>query len=98
LRAEWCARGSAVALCWDRQRSPLPPRIEIPASGNLTVPAGACTTFCLRDDGRILFGKNYDWNVPDGLLVVNQRGMARTADQPGGRAAGRQAGSRATAA
>lgn len=50
---------------------------------SLTVPATACTTFCLRDDGRILFGKNYDWNVGDGLLVVNQRGMARTADMPG---------------
>ena len=49
----------------------------------LTAPADACTTFCLRDDGRILFGKNYDWNVGEGLLVVNQRGMARTADIPG---------------
>lgn len=49
----------------------------------LTAPANACTTFCLRDDGRILFGKNYDWNVGDGLLVVNQREMARTADMPG---------------
>ena len=47
---------------------------------SLTAPAHACTTFCLRDDGRILFGKNYDWSVGDGLLVVNQRGMARTAD------------------
>lgn len=49
----------------------------------LTGPAEACTTFCLRDDGRILFGKNYDWNVEDGLLVVNQRGLARTADVQG---------------
>lgn len=49
----------------------------------LAGPAGACTTFCLRDEGRILFGKNYDWNVGDGLLVVNQRGLARTADMPG---------------
>jgi penicillin V acylase-like amidase (Ntn superfamily) len=48
-----------------------------------SLPADACTTFCLRDDGRILFGKNYDWNVGDGLLVVNQRGMARKADMPG---------------
>lgn len=48
----------------------------------LTGPVSACTTFCLRDGGRILFGKNYDWNVGDGLLVVNQRGLARTADIP----------------
>ena len=45
-----------------------------------TTPAQACTTFCLRDDGRILFGKNYDWNVGDGLLIVNQRGVMRKAD------------------
>jgi penicillin V acylase-like amidase (Ntn superfamily) len=43
-------------------------------------PAPACTTFCLRNDGRIIFGKNYDWNVGDGMLVVNKRGVARTAD------------------
>jgi len=49
----------------------------------LTVPAQACTTFCMRDEGRILFGKNYDWNVGDGMLVVNQRGLARKADIPG---------------
>ena len=48
----------------------------------LTAPADACTTFCLRDSGRILFGKNYDWNVGEGLLVVNQRGLARKADLP----------------
>jgi penicillin V acylase-like amidase (Ntn superfamily) len=49
----------------------------------LSVPASACTTFCLRDDGRIVFGKNYDWSVGDGLLVVNKRGVARKADAEG---------------
>jgi len=53
----------------------------------LTAPARACTTFCLRDDGRVLFGKNYDWSVGDGLLVVNQRGVARKADVPNDRPA-----------
>ena len=48
-----------------------------------SVPADACTTFCLRDEGRILFGKNYDWHLGDGLLVVNQRGLARTAGVDG---------------
>jgi choloylglycine hydrolase len=43
-------------------------------------PGLACTTFCLRDSGRVIFGKNYDWNVGDGLLIVNPRGLARTAD------------------
>jgi penicillin V acylase-like amidase (Ntn superfamily) len=46
-------------------------------------PVMACTTFCLRDNGRIVFGKNYDWNVGDGMLVVNKRGVARTADAAG---------------
>ena len=45
-----------------------------------TTTASACTTFCLRDEGRIVFGKNYDWAVGDGLLVVNKRGVARKAD------------------
>lgn len=49
----------------------------------LSVPASACTTFCLRDGGRIVFGKNYDWSVGDGLLVVNKRGVARKADADG---------------
>lgn len=49
----------------------------------LSVPASACTTFCLRDGGRIVFGKNYDWSVGDGLLVVNKRGVARRADAGG---------------
>ncbi len=53
----------------------------------LTAPSHACTTFCLRDNGRILFGKNYDWNIGEGLLVVNQRGVARTADIPNDRKA-----------
>ena len=46
----------------------------------LAPPVGACTTLCLRHDGRIVFGKNYDWNVPDGLLLVNKRGVERSSD------------------
>lgn len=43
-------------------------------------PAFPCTTFCLRDSGRVVFGKNYDWNIGDGLLIVNPKGLLRTAD------------------
>jgi penicillin V acylase-like amidase (Ntn superfamily) len=51
-------------------------------------PGLACTTFVLRDGGMVLFGKNYDWSLGDGLLVVNPRGLARTAMVgPGVRAA-----------
>jgi choloylglycine hydrolase len=42
----------------------------------------ACTTLCLRSDGRIVFGKNYDWMVADGVLLVNKRGVARASDGP----------------
>lgn len=44
----------------------------------------ACTTFCLREGGPV-FGKNYDWNVGAGLLVVNKRGVAKTAMPSPGR-------------
>src|SRR5262245_16558992 len=37
----------------------------------------ACTTFCLRGGDRIVFGKNYDWTIEDGLLMVNKRGVRR---------------------
>src|SRR6185295_17142242 len=48
--------------------------------GFAALPGHACTTFCLRDSGRVVFGKNYDWTVGEGLLIVNPRGLARTAD------------------
>ncbi|HEX7181067.1 MAG TPA: linear amide C-N hydrolase [Thermoanaerobaculia bacterium] len=44
--------------------------------------AAACTTFCLKDQEALLFGKNYDWSVDDALLVVNKRGVAKTAMLP----------------
>lgn len=37
--------------------------------------AGACTTFCNRG----LFGRNYDWDIGYGALMVNKRGLAKTA-------------------
>lgn len=37
----------------------------------------ACTTFCLRNKGEVLFGKNYDWMVPDGAVFVNRRGVSK---------------------
>lgn len=39
----------------------------------------ACTTFQLNHDGQIYVGKNYDWMVGDGLLIVNKRGAVKTA-------------------
>jgi choloylglycine hydrolase len=46
--------------------------------GLLAGPAGACTTFCLGDGtSGLLFGKNYDYDFDDGLLIVNKRGVAK---------------------
>ncbi len=40
----------------------------------------ACSTLCLRHNGRIVFAKNYDWSFEDGLLLVNKRGAVRASD------------------
>jgi penicillin V acylase-like amidase (Ntn superfamily) len=40
--------------------------------------AFACTTFCLKGNGEVLFGKNYDWMIGDGLVFVNRRGVVKT--------------------
>lgn len=39
----------------------------------------ACTTFCLKNKSDVLFGKNYDWMIGDGLIFVNKRGVEKTA-------------------
>jgi choloylglycine hydrolase len=42
--------------------------------------AFACTTFCLKHNGEVLFGKNYDWMVGDGLVFVNKRGVVKVSN------------------
>ena len=37
----------------------------------------ACTTFCLKNKGEVLFGKNYDWMIADGMVFVNRRGVSK---------------------
>jgi penicillin V acylase-like amidase (Ntn superfamily) len=44
--------------------------------------SSACTTFCLKRGSKAVFGKNYDWSVGDGLVMVNKRGVAKTASLP----------------
>ncbi len=39
----------------------------------------SCTTFFLDHGDEMVFGKSYDWMVKDGLLVVNKRGVEKTA-------------------
>jgi penicillin V acylase-like amidase (Ntn superfamily) len=41
----------------------------------------ACTTFCLKNKGEVLFGKNYDWMFGDGLVFVNKRGISKTSTE-----------------
>jgi choloylglycine hydrolase len=41
--------------------------------------AAACTTFCYADGGTLVFGRNYDWNIGDGLVVVNKRNVLKRA-------------------
>ena len=39
--------------------------------------AGACTTFCVRAGDRVLFGRNYDFEHGDGMLMVNAAGLSK---------------------
>ena len=41
--------------------------------------AEACSTFFIRGGSPPVFGKNYDWNVDVGLVVVNKRGVSKVA-------------------
>jgi penicillin V acylase-like amidase (Ntn superfamily) len=41
--------------------------------------AFTCTTFCFADKGKIVFGRNYDWDIGNGMLMINKRGMSKIA-------------------
>jgi len=38
-----------------------------------------CSTFLIDDDSGPVYGKNYDWMVDDGLVVVNKRNVSKKA-------------------
>jgi choloylglycine hydrolase len=38
-----------------------------------------CTTFVLEGGGRVYFGRNLDWFSEDGLVIINQRNIRKTA-------------------
>ena len=38
-----------------------------------------CTTFVLKNDRNLLFGRNLDWNIGTGLLIINNRNVEKTA-------------------
>jgi choloylglycine hydrolase len=41
----------------------------------------ACTTFCLKSSSEVLFGKNYDWTIGDGMIFVNKRGVSKVSSE-----------------
>ncbi len=45
----------------------------------------ACTTFCLNTGKRIVFGRNYDWSIGDGLVVINKRNTEKSISAIGNR-------------
>ncbi len=42
----------------------------------------SCTAFCLDQDSLLLVGKNYDWNIGDGLMIINKRNVSKIAATP----------------
>jgi len=44
----------------------------------------ACTTFCLDNENRPIYGRNFDWWLGNGQIIINKRGVAKIAisDQP----------------
>jgi penicillin V acylase-like amidase (Ntn superfamily) len=39
----------------------------------------SCTTFCFEHNGEWVYGRNYDWSIEHCLIIVNKRGVAKTA-------------------
>lgn len=40
-------------------------------------PLQACSTFCLKQDGAVVYGRNYDFDIGTGIVVVNRRGVQK---------------------
>jgi choloylglycine hydrolase len=40
--------------------------------------SNACTTFFIHFNGKMVFGRNYDWITDEGIVCTNQRGLAKT--------------------
>ena len=51
------------------------------ATGSLLlclIATDACTTFFIQHNGKMVFGRNYDWMADAGMVCTNQRGLAKT--------------------
>lgn len=38
----------------------------------------ACSTFALQKGERIVYGRNYDWFISDGMVVINKKNVSKT--------------------
>ena len=48
----------------------------------IVTPVLPCSTFVLEDGENLVFGKNFDWFTGVGMVVVNKRGVSKTAAFP----------------
>lgn len=39
----------------------------------------SCTTFCLKSESELLFGRNYDWHIEYGIIFVNKKDVMKSA-------------------
>ncbi|MGZ8539525.1 MAG: linear amide C-N hydrolase [Chitinophagaceae bacterium] len=54
-------------------------KLAVAVSLVIFIPAGhACTTFFIHHNGRMVFGRNYDWMADAGMVCTNQRGLFKT--------------------
>lgn len=42
------------------------------------IAANACTTFFIHHNGKMVFGRNYDWMADAGMICTNHRGLSKT--------------------
>ncbi len=49
----------------------------------LRVSGRSCTSFCLEDNGHVVFGSNYDNDKPEGMVFINKRGISKSGFMPG---------------
>ena len=42
-----------------------------------------CSSFFLKNGEKMIFGKNYDWHLEFGYLMINKRNVTKTAMQAG---------------
>jgi penicillin V acylase-like amidase (Ntn superfamily) len=53
--------------------------LDLSVLGIVTFQANACTTFVFNDGTNLLFGRNLDWVSDNGVIVVNKRGVEKSA-------------------